>query len=123
MSKGSKDSDVVKATIRIDKDHPKGFFKSIVTTSKDKNKEKFFFSNNALKLTDYNYIEIATQTYDIIDENGKFRSDFLEHGSGEYTGYRLATNMIKLIPEDFNGNYDYYGAFAIKDIAGNIESG
>ena len=43
----------------------------------------------------------------------------MKHGSGEYTGYRLATNMVKLIPEDFNGNFDYYGVFAIKDIAGN----
>ena len=118
LNKGLK-LDAVTTTIRIDKEHPNGFFKSIVSTSKDSNKEKFFFSNSALKLTDYTYIDVATQSYDILDENGKFRSDFLKHGNGVYTGYRFTTNMIKLIPEDFNSKFDYYGIFAITDVASN----
>ena len=79
-----------------------------------------FFSNNAIKITDYPTIQVINQSYKITDANGKFNSEFLKYGNGIYTGMEFTTNMIKLIPEDFNSKYDYYGVFAIKDVADNI---
>ena len=107
-------------TVRIDKDHPNGYFKSIVSTDKDDTKKTMYFSENAVKLTDYSFMQVANQAYIIRNKDGKFNPKFWDHGSGVYSGQELATNMYKLILEDFNGDYDYYGVFSIKDVAGNI---
>ncbi len=119
LKKGLKNDEIVNITVRVDKEHPNGFIKSIVSTSKDKKGEAKFFSSSAIKLTDFTFIEVANQSYKITDANGKFDRNFLKNGNGIYTGMYFATNMIKLIPEDFNSKYDYYGVFAIKDVAGN----
>ncbi len=117
---GLKRSDVVTATIRIDKDHPNGYIKSLVTTSKDDTKSVKYLSENMVKLTDYATVKVANQSYKITDDNGRFNSNFLSAGNGVYTGKYFATNAIKLIKEDFNSEYDYYGVFAVKDISGSL---
>lgn len=120
LTRGFKNTDIATVTVRVDKEHPKGFIKSVVLNNKDKNNETMFFSKNAVNIKDYNFIEVGSQAYQITDESGKFRSDFLKHSNGVFTGIYFATNMFKLIPEDFNSKYDYYGVFSIKDVADNV---
>lgn len=111
------------AIIRIDKDHPNGYIKAVYTNLDGKSSEKQenfnVFSPAGTKLTDYNFITVASSRYQILDENGNYNPNWTETSNNALQGTIHRTNMIKFKREDFRDDYDYYIVFRVIDIANN----
>ena len=111
------------AIIRIDKAHPNGYIKAVYTNldGKSSKKEENFnvFSPAGTKLTDYNFVTVASSRYKLLDENGNYNPDWTETSNNTLQGTMHRTNMVKFKREDFSDNYDYYIVFRVFDIANN----
>ena len=107
--------------IRIDKEHPNGFIRSIssATDNEKKNNNMVAFSPVGLKLSDYIFIEFGGQRYKLLNENGEYNPNWYNEGNGIYNGLELVTDEFKFVKEDFSSDYDYYALFRIWDTSNN----
>ena len=114
--------DPATAIIRIDKAHPNGYIKAVYTdlNGKSSTKEDFgVFSPAGTKITDYNFITVATSRYKLLDEFGNYNPNWTETSNNTIQGTIHRTNMFKFKKEDFSDDYDYYIVFRVIDIANN----
>lgn len=115
--------DPATAIIRIDKAHPNGYIKALYTNLDGKSSEKVdnfnVFSPAGTKLTDYNFITVASSRYKLLDENGNYNPNWDQTSNNSIQGTIHRTNMAKFTREDFSDDYDYYIVFRVLDIANN----
>ena len=109
------DSNII---IRIDKEHPTGYIRSVTIDSKDKkesNNKFSLFSPVGVNLNDYRFLKFYNSRYKLIDDNGNFDNSFESTGSLWISFFK--TNEFKFIKADLDEE-DVYAVFRIKDMSG-----
>ncbi len=106
--------------IRIDKEHPTGYVKS-VTIEKNDDKStgdnKFMlFSPVAINLKNYRFLKFYNSRYKLIDDNGNFDNSF--KSSGYLWIEFFKTTEFKFIKADLEEE-DLYAVFRVLDMDGN----
>lgn len=111
------------AIVRIDKQHPNGYIKAVYRDldgkSSDKQEDFKVFSTAGTKVTDYNFITVASSRYKLLDEDGNYNPNWTETSNDSIQGTIHRTDMFKFKKEDFSDKYDYYIVFRVFDIANN----
>lgn len=74
-------------------------------------------SGNILNPDDYTTATFVASSYNILDSNGNFTSEW--DNNGVVSGYELRIKNIKLKMSSLDDNEDYYCVFKIRDIYGN----
>ena len=118
LKRGIGNSDLVTITLRIYDDSDEVKIVSVVSNSKNKSENLSVLGPVEVDLNEYTTIDIASQSYKITNENGKFDMGFFERGDGTYRGLSMSINKFRFIKESFDSNYEYYAVFRIFDTSG-----
>ncbi len=118
LTRGLAKSTIVNIKIRIDDEHPNGQIISIIEANSGKNNngnKLSYFSNEAISLDNYDYIEFVGSHWDLFDDQGNFT--IRTNTNNPIYGVKYTMDEFQFLKYDFDDDVKYYAVFEVFDSA------